>query len=441
MNIEGAKDKVDVLGREAIINQIIDIVKMLSENRSGCSFALEGRWGVGKSYLLNKLIKKLIGSEEGSYLVFNYNCWEYDYYEEPTVAIVSSIIDEVLQSQNKDIEKIVIDFAFGLEELAKEFLKGKISQIAGIDPDNISFKDHEKKEYDRKLSELDSFRSFRKLIIELRRKLEDLSKGRTLIFIVDEIDRCIPTYAIKVLERLHHIFYGLNNVIVILSVDRKQLEFSLKQIYGESIDIERYLRKFIDFRIELDEGTANKSLIENYNFYFDCFKDISQVIEVIGTLISYTKTDIRNLENIIDKLYIQHKLICKEDKCPSFILLFEMIIGIMRYNTEKDMVFRNNLYWISEIDKATYSGLSEYIGEETIKYLIKIKKHAMKGERIAQNNLYALVDNNDPVGCTFYYLDQLFAKNKSIMFKNTSPDSSKWVETCSQFIKLNLILI
>lgn len=77
------------------------------------------------------------------------------------------------------------------------------------------------------------------------------------------MDRCLPAYAIKILERLHHIFYGIDNVIVIISIDRNQLEYSIKQIYGEKVNVDKYLKKFIDFSLKLDNGEINKNFKEN----------------------------------------------------------------------------------------------------------------------------------------------------------------------------------
>ena len=49
------------------------------------------------------------------------------------------------------------------------------------------------------------------------------------------------------LERLHHVFEGIENVIVIIAMDKTQIRKSLEKIYGDNLDIDRYLRKFISF--------------------------------------------------------------------------------------------------------------------------------------------------------------------------------------------------
>ena len=98
-------------------------------------------------------------------------------------------------------------------------------------------------------NEFDVMFNFSQTIETVRKKLQEIAEERTIVLFVDELDRCIPQYAIKVLERLHHIFYGLDNVVVAMAIDRKQLEHSVEGMFGgrkdeSSIDIEKYLKKF-----------------------------------------------------------------------------------------------------------------------------------------------------------------------------------------------------
>jgi hypothetical protein len=46
-----------------------------------------------------------------------------------------------------------------------------------------------------------------------------------------------------VLERIHHVFNELENVVVIIAMEKKQMSNSLHQIYGDEMDVDRYLKK------------------------------------------------------------------------------------------------------------------------------------------------------------------------------------------------------
>ena len=112
--------------------------------------------------------------------------------------------------------------------------------------------------------QFDNYTSFNEILNKLKGSIIELAKDRTIIIVVDELDRCVPNYVIKVLERLHHIFDGVSNSVTILSIDRTQLEHSLEKIYGSDIDTEHYLKKFIDFRIKLDNGKVQNDIFMKY---------------------------------------------------------------------------------------------------------------------------------------------------------------------------------
>ena len=91
---------VDVLDREGFIKRLKDIMETLSAKRAGCCFGIDGAWGSGKTFVLKELERSLspVQSEETAddrFYVFHYDCWKYDYYEEPLLAIVIAMLDAV----------------------------------------------------------------------------------------------------------------------------------------------------------------------------------------------------------------------------------------------------------------------------------------------------------------------------------------------------------
>ena len=70
--------KIDILNRTAIIEDLFNIIQSASENQAYCSFAIEGAWGVGKTFILEELEKKVeieINEEtsDNRYFLFHYN--------------------------------------------------------------------------------------------------------------------------------------------------------------------------------------------------------------------------------------------------------------------------------------------------------------------------------------------------------------------------------
>ncbi|MEJ8629403.1 P-loop NTPase fold protein [Sphingomonas sp. I4] len=62
---------------------------------------------------------------------------------------------------------------------------------------------------------------------------------------IDELDRCRPTYAIKFLEDVKHLF-NIEGIVFVVATDSEQLAHSVKAIYGAEFEARKYLRRFFD---------------------------------------------------------------------------------------------------------------------------------------------------------------------------------------------------
>ena len=405
-------DKIDLLDRGSFIENVIKVVNQLSENKKGCCFAIEGGWGVGKTFVIERIEEQLkeIQSEETNtekYFVFHYNCWKHDYYEEPAVAIISAmiaslkkedaVIDENIDNTIKAGYELAMD---NLKKIAGTFIENKIGVNIISLADEINEK---KKETEKSAFEFDELFNFSQTIEKARRSLQDIAKERTIVLVVDELDRCIPQYAIKVLERLHHIFYGLENVVVIMAIDRKQLEHSVEEMFGaknddSSMDIDRYLKKFIDFSVVLNNGKINESLKEKYDFYIQRFVvertyDIAKMKDILTMLLS--EIDIRRQEKIIEKANLVHSLICNE-KVHISVLAFEIMYEIVK-------IWGMDIGYILEICENMVTSKQNQ-KEEIIKHIVEeaYEKYVEYGDRPGRriaDNLY---------GDVYYYFWRIF---------------------------------
>lgn len=196
-------------------------------------------------------------------------------------------------------------------------------------------------------------------------ELKKIAKDQTVVIIVDELDRCLPTYAIKVLERIHHIFNGLENVVVIIAMEKKQIENSLHQIYGEGMDVDQYLKKFISFSVKLDNGSA-RNFIAKYPSFMDMF-DIQENDEMESFLRTITSgLDIRTQEKIFEKAESMHRLVATSEKMNSEILAFEILTLCIK---EKMKIV--DMGWISEAKR--YLNVEREVGTE---YYYSVRAYA-----------------------------------------------------------------
>lgn len=423
-------EKIDLLNRDDFINNVINVVGQLSSNRRGACFSIEGSWGIGKTFVLEKIEKQLKEMDEENHFVFHYNCWKHDYYEEPSVAIISAMLYSILEDEAAVSVEVDAKVKAGYE-----FVGEKLKEIAGLYLENkvgvnlISWAEdyNEIEEKNEKtLYEFDKMFNFSQTIDEVRKNLREIAGQRTVVIIVDELDRCVPQYAIKVLERLHHIFYGLENVIVILAIDRVQLEHSVEQMFGikaNGFNIERYLKKFIDFSMILNNGDINNMLEEKYKFYFDRFNiktenELEQVNTLLSSLLS--NVDIRTQEKIFEKANMVHSIIC-DKKLDSSLLAFEITYEIFK---SWGLVHMGNL---SKFVSGSWNSVQEQIGVSNFMLLKDVVSDSFETITISTFDGYVNRKTilNNVYGKIVWYFDYVFndGSKRNLLDQNRVMDS------------------
>ena len=264
--------QVDFLSRQPYIDLLKSIIANQEENPTGYSFAIDGEWGAGKTWILQELEKKLLEEKDNKYLIFHYNAWENDFYDEPLVAILSVMIEKLNKvTSQKSLYETAIDEL--LRQTSADLLtlvSGIVKEATKIDVEKIIKR---KKGFFKRIKEntklsakgINALIPLQHTLNEVRNNIKRLSQKFHIILIVDELDRCLPEYAIKVLERLHHICNELP-IIQILAINKKSLADSIASVFGKQLYnspysfeltnqfAETYLQKFVDVIIPLPNG-------------------------------------------------------------------------------------------------------------------------------------------------------------------------------------------
>lgn len=352
------KNKLDTIGRDEIIENILSIIESVSLNKGNTTFAIDGDWGAGKTFILEKLENKLseIQSEETAdnrYFVIHYNSWKYDYYDEPLIAIVSAMInaldenkvinDSKLRSATKEVFKQIgvslLDIGNGLfKKFTKVDLKEKISKAT----ENTKEILNKTSETIKETNKYDVYFDFKNVLSQLKEGLNNLSKNYTIIFAVDELDRCLPEYAIKVLERLHHLTEDVDNIVTIVSIDKNKLKKSISNYFGYSEqETSIYLKKFIKFSVNIDKGISKDNIKDKYKDYLDLFENQLFKNDNIDFLkffnILFTNIDVREQEILMEKIKLVHELVNNET-CDKSLMYLEMIFAIIENYYQQDLI-------------------------------------------------------------------------------------------------------
>ncbi|PKN42171.1 MAG: hypothetical protein CVU60_08110 [Deltaproteobacteria bacterium HGW-Deltaproteobacteria-18] len=241
-------------------------------------------WGFGKTYLLKNWADDL--ARNGHPVVY-FDAWENDFSNEPLVAFISTINQQLSQYfesnsenedhvkiKNKQLEwfnkgkKLLVSISPILFNVVSKKIAGfTVSQICDLYNESCSEEYKEDDGVSRKdakevvssilskaaLDALESHCSAKETINEFKEKLksvvdciEESDNFKIPIFVfVDELDRCRPNYSIELLENIKHLF-GVEGVIFVVGTASSQLSESIRKIYGHNFDSPTYLKRFFD---------------------------------------------------------------------------------------------------------------------------------------------------------------------------------------------------
>src|SRR6185503_13352066 len=82
----------------------------------------------------------------------------------------------------------------------------------------------------------------RRAVESFRESLQDFSSAqdKPVVFIIDELDRCKPPFAVQFVERIKHLF-DVKNLVFVFFLNREQLQASIEGVYGQRLDAAAYI--------------------------------------------------------------------------------------------------------------------------------------------------------------------------------------------------------
>lgn len=229
----------DVLDRQELAGTLTNLIRTQSHP---FTISIHGHWGTGKTFLLQRWQQDL--AKEGFQAIY-FNAWEDDFCEDPLLAILGQLTQHFEEDRLSRLSRAAFNIALPLlRQTAQTLLK----TTTGVSLELAQ---------NQSPSLLDEYLQQRKTKDELKDHLATLSTAvhdktkRPLVFIIDELDRCRPTFAIELLEKVKHIF-DIEHMVFVFGINRTELARSLHSIYG-NIDSDVYLRRFFDIEFTLPE--------------------------------------------------------------------------------------------------------------------------------------------------------------------------------------------
>jgi len=236
------------------------------------TIVLDGPWGSGKSTFIRQWAGLL---RNRNVQVIHFDAFANDYLKDAFIAVTGEIIAKAeefdpggeagkkLVEKAKDVGKVLL--RHGASAIVRFATAGDMdgNSLVTFGEDTIDATSGKAGDVfgDLIAKQLESRRDERKVMAEFRRQLEDLAAAMQqaapagkipapLVFIIDELDRCRPSFALDLLERIKHLF-AVPGVVFVLVTNLEQLQHAVRGAYGEGTDGALYLEKFYDLRVVL----------------------------------------------------------------------------------------------------------------------------------------------------------------------------------------------
>ena len=242
---------------------IVDFIKMLADTEGPYAYMIDAPWGDGKTFfvksvalLLNAMNPQSIddgcdytglGSVLGSLhdidilaLPYYFNAWDNDFSDDPLTTLFASMAAEFDRNDLLKASKVKVKDGIAAvidAGLAVGQVPFRVSGAVGaLTSESLIASFKTKAEIRERISQLAE-----ESIIEVANKL---------VIFVDELDRCRPDFAVRLLEQTKSLFCS-ENIIFVFSADSSQLAKAVGGMYGPGFDTSRFLERFFDERIKL----------------------------------------------------------------------------------------------------------------------------------------------------------------------------------------------
>lgn len=246
--------KNDLLGRR----KSVEVLTNLAGSIEGpCVLTVDGGWGTGKTTFL-RIWSQYLRNDD--FPVVEFNAWETDFAREPFVALSTELtegLEKYVDSGDQALQRYI---ACG-KHLAETVLLRSLPTLVRLatlgallpviekqlDEAIAGYESDQSSGYQQERTAVKEFRDALKEVVQAS---SSPPTNRPLVVVIDELDRCRPSYAVELLEAAKHVF-AVSGILFVLGVNRSELAHSITAVYGGGFDAHGYLRRFVDLDFRL----------------------------------------------------------------------------------------------------------------------------------------------------------------------------------------------
>ena len=301
----------DLLDRKPYIEALTGL---LGAVQGPCVLALDSEWGGGKTTFLKLWAAHL---RNQGFQVAEFNAWETDFSGDPFVALSSRLHDKFATCQPDSGAKTVQRFtrsakriALRAAPIAVRLLSQGLLDSGSLEQTVVDEISSYTKDRLQEFEEVEqSFIDFKESLQEGAFRLSKQHENRPLFVMIDELDRCRPSYAIELLEFAKHLF-SVDKIIFVLAINQAQLLKSIEGVYGVGFDAKGYLRRFFDIDYPLPSPKRENFVLQTLRDigFSEQFQGNTGAFKVVPTMIAqmlaWSDLDLRRMGQAIHRLAV-----------------------------------------------------------------------------------------------------------------------------------------
>lgn len=402
----------DILQRQQFGDALSNLVMRSTDE---LVISLDGKWGEGKTTFVKMWRGHL--KEKGIPSIY-IDAFQNDYTEDAFISIASAITSYV--EQNSAGSPKILAFKDQAKKVGVRLLSwtakigiraATIGIIKESDIDALSeignevaadtsetIADLVKERLNAHSKETELIKSFRESLSDLPANLTDNSSGR-LVIVIDELDRCRPSFALEVLEKIKHLF-SVKNVVFLLVMHKQQLEEAIKSVYGANIDAHTYLQKFINIETSIPKRVSDrysndmelyiKKLLQLHEI--TTWGDDRHIADCLIPLAQHFNLSLRQLEKVFTNLAIIYSTSAENHLRLVPIIVFIAVVKVVNPNVFENLLFGRISY--STLIKEF--GFGELKEEEKGKVYLDFLLNWVRFSMLSESE-YQAIDENDPI--------------------------------------------
>lgn len=372
-----------------------NLVRIIEKEDNGYVLAIDSAWGGGKTHFCHMFKNALNDGYKEDIIKGNkclyFDAWENDFSEEPLVNFIGEILKDennIKEDTKENLKTSTVNFVkaalpiaikggasywlgriLGKETL--EELKDGISELSGNLIENVLVED------------INKYQEIKATIKIFKDSLKKIApEGKKLVIFIDELDRCRPDYAIKLLEHIKYIF-RTENVFFILSINRYELANSIQSVYG-NIDAKAYLKRFVDYVVALPEPNHEEYIRVLFNKTLkDKIKNLHTTndaviaFSAISRLCDFTIRDIEQTFEELEFIFQSFGDTIFEKSLLGYLSMFLVMKNqtkYPKYNVFEMGISKNSLIWENlDISTEIRMGKFKLFNETIIKAKITLR--------------------------------------------------------------------